>query len=81
MLGNLADIGRDNFFLNFHHLVSLDEACESMLMMSKEMTRKLRFTSNQKVRVGLIMRNILKGSFPLNMIANKGSKIPQLNIT
>ena len=81
MLGNMADIGTDNLFLKFHHLLSLDGTCESTLLMRKEKMRGLRFTLNPKVRVGLIMREILEGSFPLNMISNKGGKIHQLNIT
>ena len=81
MPGNLADIGRDNLFLKFHHLLSLDGTCEYILLTSKEKMRVLRFASNPKVRVGLIMREILEGSFPLIMIANKGRKSPQLNIT
>ena len=76
MLGNMADTIRDNLFLKFYHLLSLDGTCEYILLMSKEKTRVLRFTSNQKVRVGLIMRESLEGSFQLNMIANKGGKIP-----
>ena len=76
MLGNMANTGRDNLFLKFHHLLILDRACESLLMMSKERTRELRFTSNPKVRVGLTMRKSLKGSFPLIVIGKKGRKIP-----
>ena len=81
MLGNLADTSRDNLFLKFHYLLCLDGTREYILMTSKENTRVLRFALNPKVRVGLIMRESLEGSFPLNMIANKGGKIPQLNIT
>ena len=81
MLGNMVDTGRDNLFLKFHHLLSLDGTWESTLLMSKENTTGLRFTSNPKVRVGLIMRKKFEGYFPLNMIANKGGKVPQLNIT
>ena len=80
MLGNLANTSRDNLFLKFHYPLSLDGTRDYILLMSKEKTRVLRFTS-PKVRVGLIMRESLEGYFPLNMIANKGGKIPQLNIT
>ena len=75
MLGNMVDTCGDNLFLKFHHLLSLDGTCDPTLLMSKEKMRGLRFTSNPKVRVGLIMRKSLEGSFPLIMIANKGSKI------
>ena len=81
MLGNLADTGRDNLFLKFHHLLSFDGTREPTQLQSKEKMRGLRFTLNPKVRVGLIMRKSLEGSFPLNMIANKEGKSRQLNIT
>ena len=56
MLVNLASTGRDNLFLKFHHLLCFDGTCEPTLLMSKEKTRVLRFTSNPKVRVVIIMR-------------------------
>ena len=43
-------------------------------MSSKEKTRILRFASNPKIRVGLIVREILEIPFPLNMIAHKEAK-------
>ena len=81
MLGNMVDASRTNLFLKFHHLLSLDGTCEYILLTSKEKTRALRVDSNTKVRVGLIMREILEGYFLLNMIDNKGGKIPHLKIT
>ena len=81
MLQNLADTSRDNLFLKFHHLLSWDGTYEYILLTSKEKKRVLRFASNPKVRVGLIMRESWELSFPLKMIANKGGKIPELNIT
>ena len=60
MLGNLVDTGRDNLFLKFHHLLSLDGTYEYILLKRKEKMRVLRFTSNPKVRVGLIMRESLE---------------------
>ena len=62
MLGNLADTSRDNLFLKFHYPLSLDGTREYILMTSKEETRILRFASNPKVGVGLIMRESLEGS-------------------
>ena len=81
MVGNMADTSRDNLFLKFHYPLSLDGTREYILMTSKEETRILRFASNPKVRVGLIMRESLEIYFPLNMISHKGGKSPQLNIT
>ena len=80
MLGNMADTSRENLFLKFNYLLSLDATCEYSLLTSKEKKRVFRFTS-PKVRVGLIMRESLEGYFPLNMISKKGGKIPHLNIT
>ena len=76
MLGNLADTSRDNIFLKFHYPLSLDGTHKYILLTSKDKRRVLRFASNPKVRVGLIMRESLEGYFPLNMIFNKGGKIP-----
>ena len=41
----------------------------------------LRFALIPNIRVGLIVRESLEIPFPLNMIAHKGGKIPQLKIT
>ena len=72
MLRNMAITSRNNLFLKFHYPLSLDGTREYILMMRKEKMRVLRFASNPRVRVGLIMREILEGSFPLNMIVHKG---------
>ena len=78
LFGDMTKTSGNNLFLQFHKLLSFHGRCKPPFMECKKNPRRLSFTPNPQIRVGLIMRDCMKSTFPLYMIINKRGKGSQL---